>query len=119
MTQRTAKRVNARNRGALDPSVPRKERPAVIATVDATAADTVQLTFESPVVPNKLPGFTAGAGGAETVASMTKISETVVELVFSGDVQGTNMVVQGGDPGIRTSTGGFVPAGTYAVPAFP
>ena len=119
MTQRTVRRTNARNRRAMDPSVPKKERPAVIATVDATAADTVQLTFESTVVPNKLPGFTAGAGGAETVSSMSKISETVVELVFSGDVQGTDMIVQGGDPGIRTAQGGFVPAGTYAVPAFP
>lgn len=119
MTIRTINRTNARNRRAFDKAVPKKGTPAVIASIAATAADTIQLTFSTRVFRNKLPAFTAGAGGAETVATATEISDTVIELVFTGDVQGTDMIVKEGDPGIRTSAGGFVPAGSYPVPTFP
>jgi len=108
-----------RNRRSVDESIPPRRFPATISSIAATAADTIQITFGTSVLPAKLPLFKAGAAGDETVASMTRINDTVVEFVFTGDVQGTNMTVQEGDPGIRTVTGGFVPAGTYAVPAFP
>lgn len=119
MTQRMINRANGRNRSALDPSVPRKLTPAVINGITAEAAETIRITFDGRVIPSKLPGFTAGASGDETVASMTPISSTEIELVFSGDVQGTSLIVKEGDAGIRTPSGGFVPAGSYAVPTFP
>jgi hypothetical protein len=119
MPQRTLKRTNARNRRALDPSVPRKLTPAVISSIDATAANTIQITFNGRVMPSRLPGFRAGAAGAMTVESMSPISATVIELVFTGTVAATNLLVQEGDAGIRTPSGGFVPAGTYAIPTFP
>jgi hypothetical protein len=50
---------------------------------------------------------------------MSPISATVIELVFTGTVAATNLLVQEGDAGIRTPSGGFVPAGTYAIPTFP
>jgi hypothetical protein len=119
MTSRILKRRNTRNRSALDPAVPRKGAPATIASIAATAADTIQITFNTNVFKNKTPGYTAGAGGAETVELATQISATVVQLVFTGAVAGTDLVVQEGDPGIRTAAGGFVPAGSYPVPTFP
>lgn len=119
MASEALRRTNARNRSALSPSMPRRFTSAVISTIDTTAADTIQITFSRPVIPSRLPGFVAGAGGAETVSSMSKISDTVIEFVFTGDVQGTDMIVQEGDPGIRTVAGGFVPAGSYPVPVFP
>ena len=119
MSSRTINRTNARNRRALDPSVPRKLTPAVISSIATTAADTIQITFSSRVMPSRLPGFRAGAAGAMTVESMSPISATVIELAFTGEVQATNLLVQEGDAGIRTPSGGFVPAGTYAIPVFP
>ncbi len=119
MTARSSTRASGRNRRTFDPSVPKIITPAVISGITAEAADTIRISFGNSMLPNKTPGFTAGSGGGETVTSATQISDTVVELVFTGDVQGSNMVVPEGDPGIRTAAGGFVPAGTYAVPAFP
>ena len=119
MGLRTMKMTNARNRAALDPSVTLRSVSAVITEVDATAANTIRLTFNGRVLPGRLPLFTAGAGGAETVQSMSQVSETVVELVFTGSVQGTDLTVGDGDLGIRTPAGGFVPAGVYAIPTFP
>jgi hypothetical protein len=119
MSLRSIKKTFVRNRMAHDPSVPNQNAPAVIDSITSEAADTVRLTFNTRVVNSKLPGFTAGTDGEETVESMSLVSDTVVELVFTGDVAGTNMIVQGGDPGIRTPSGGFVPAGTYAIPTFP
>jgi hypothetical protein len=119
MPARTINRTNVRNRRALDPSVPPKATPAIISSIDATAADTIQITFSTRVFRNRLPKFTAGAGGAESVASAAEISDTVIELTFTGDVQGTDMSVPEGDPGIRSPAAGFVPAGTYAIPSFP
>ncbi len=119
MPARTLKRTNARNRRGMDPSVPKKMTPGIISSVAAMAADTIQITFSTRVFKSKLPAFVAGAGGTETVASAQEISATVIELTFSGDVQGTDMSVAEGDPGIRTPAGGFVPAGSYAIPSFP
>ena len=119
MTVRTTKRTNARNRRAMDPSVPKKLTPAVVSSVASTAADTIQITFSTRVLANKLPGFTAGAGGGQTVGSISQVSDTVVELAFTGEVQGTDLAIAGDDPGIRTPSGGFMPAGTYAIPSFP
>ena len=119
MAQRTLRRTNARNRAALDPSVPRKVTPAVVSSIDTTAADTIQITFDTRVFTAKTPGFAAGASGAETVSAVTQIGDAVVELTFTGDVQGTDLKVTEGDAGVRTPSGGFVPAGTYAIPSFP
>lgn len=119
MALRTTKQTARQDRSALDTARPKRLTPCIIVSVAATAADTVQLTFDTRVSRNRTPMYTAGAGAAETVTGAMQISDTVVELVFSGVVQGTNMIVPEGDPGIRTAAGGFVPAGTYAVPAFP
>jgi hypothetical protein len=119
MPARAQNKTYVRNRATIDPAQPFVPAPAVITSMTAESADTIRLTFNGRVTPSKLPLYTAGAGGAETVESMTAISDTVIELVFTGEVQGTNLIVQGGDPGIRTPPGGFVPAGTYAIPTFP
>lgn len=119
MSSRIIRRTNARNRSAMLPSRPRKYTAAIITNIESTAADTVRLTFSVRVVAGQLPAFTAGAGESETIASRTVISDTVVELTFTGEVQGTTMIVAEGDPGIRTVAGGFVPAGSYPVPSFP
>lgn len=118
MASRMMNRTNARNRNAMDPSVPKKQAPAVIASIASTAADTIRLTFDTRVQLSKTPGYTAGLGGA-SIASMSTISATELEFVFTGDVQSTSLLVKEGDPGIRTPSGGFVPAGTYAIPTFP
>lgn len=119
MTARNATRSVGRNRRTFDPSVPKKITPGLISTITAEAADTIRMTFDKRVFLNKTPGFRAGAGGAETVTSATAMSATEIELVFTGDVQGTDLIITEGDPGLRTVPGGFVPAGTYAVPTFP
>lgn len=119
MTARTIKRTKARNRVALDPAVPRKVTPAIISDIEATDLDTIRITFNTRVFTAKTPGFTAGAGGAETVSAMAQISDTLVELTFTGNVQGTDLNVPEGDPGIRTPAAGFVPAGTFAIPSLP
>jgi len=103
----------------MSPSVPKKFTPAIITSIDATAADTILITFNTNVIRAKTPKFTAGAGGVQTVELATQISATVIQLVFTGSVAGTDMIVQEGDPGIRTAAGGFVPAGSYPVPTFP
>lgn len=119
MTVRSIKKTFVRNRNAHDPSRPNVHAAAIITALEATAADTIEVTFSNRVMTNSLPGFKAGADAAETVASMTRVSDSVLSLEFSGDVQGTDLVVQEGDGGIRTAAGGFVPAGTYAIPTFP
>lgn len=119
MGLRTIKKTAVRNRVALDPSTPRKITPAVISSVEATAADTVQITFNTRVMLKGTPDVVAGGVTPQTVSSATAISATVVELTFTGDVQGTNLVVQEGAAGVRTPSGGFIPAGSYAIPTFP
>ncbi len=119
MSVRMVKRTNVRNRSALDPSVPGYTTSAVVASVAATAADTIEITFATRVMLRSAPNVTAGAGGAVAVASATQLSATVIQLQFAADVQGTNLVVPEGVAGVRTPTGGFIPAGTYAIPTFP
>lgn len=120
MASRTVSKSNRRVKTKVSVSTPRVFTSAVITNIDATAANTIRLTFDSRIVKGgSLPGYTAGAGGAETVASMSLISESVAELVFSGSVQGTDLIVPDGDKGIRTWPAGFVPAGVYAIPTFP
>lgn len=119
MALRTVKRTNARNRVALDPSVPRKLTPAVISSIAATAADTIEITFNTRVMVNSTPALTAGGATPVSVVSATQISATVVEMEFSGSVQGTNLQVSEGAAGVRTPAGGFIPAGSYAIPTFP
>lgn len=120
MPSRTAKR-NPPRRQKMKTSInaPRIMTSAIISSIDATAADTIQITFNTRVMLRSEPNFTAGAGGAETVASATEISDTVIELSFTGDVQGTTLNVPEGSNGIRTAAAGFVPAGSYAIPTFP
>lgn len=119
MPSRTLQKVGQRVKSNPTVSSPRKLTPALISSIATTAADTIQITFSTNVITGKLPSYTAGAANDETVASMTWISATVIELTFTGDVQGTTMIVAEGDPGIRTMAGGFVPAGSYPVPTFP
>jgi hypothetical protein len=117
---RTVRPSKGRNRAALDKSIPRNITPALIDSIAATAATTIRITFAGRVQPSKTPVFyKAGAGGAMTVTTMNRISDTVIELVFSGTVAGTDLIIEEGDLGIRTAAGGFVPAGTYAIPTFP
>ncbi|MCC6907207.1 MAG: hypothetical protein IT430_04635 [Phycisphaerales bacterium] len=104
----------------MDASVPRMYAPATINAITAEAADTIRITFNPRVLVSQVPQLMrAGAAGAATVSGISQISATVVELVFTGDVQGTSLLVEEGDFGIRTPAGGFVPAGTYAIPTFP
>ena len=119
MTSRTLKRVDARNRNKIDPAVPQKRVPAVISSIASTSAMVIQITFNTRVQKSGVPGFTAGAAGDLSPNQATTISDTVIELRFTGTVQGTDLNVPDSDPGIRTATGGFVPAGTYAIPVFP
>lgn len=119
MALRTVKNTRARNRNAYDPSLPRTAAPAVISEIESTAADTIRLTFATRVQKNKLPLYRAGAGGGAAVESAVELSATEIELTFDAVVQGTNLLVAEGDPGIRTVAGGFVPAGVYAIPVFP
>jgi len=119
MAARSTKRTSRPSKLKTTLGSPRKLTPAIVTGIASTAADTIEITFSTRVITAGLPGYTAGAGGAETVASMTIVSDTVIELVFTGDVQGTTMSVPEGDDGIRTAAGGFVPAGSYAVPTFP
>jgi hypothetical protein len=118
MASKTVSR-NVRNRRGMDPSVPKKRTDAVVSAIAATAADTIEITFQRTVQKSKLPVFKAGAAGAMTVASVTQVSGNVLELVFDGEVQGTDLIVEENDPGVRTPSGGFVPAGVYAIPTFP
>jgi hypothetical protein len=120
MASRTVSKSNRRVKTKVSVSTPRVFTSAVISEIEATAANTIRITFDSRIVKSgSLPGYTAGAAGAETVESMSLIGETGVELVFTGSVQGTNLIVPDGDPGIRTWPAGFVPAGVYAIPTFP
>ena len=117
---RTVRSSKGRNRGALDKSLPGSITPALISEIDATAANTIRITFAGKVQPSTVPvRYKAGAGGAMIVNSISAVSPTIIELVFSGTVAGTDLIVEEGDPGIRTAAGGFVPAGTYAIPTFP
>jgi len=116
MAQRMIRNTKTRNRAAMDPSIPKKLTPAVVSLVELASPDTARLTFSTRVMARGLPAFKAGLTGAETVQSVTTVSGTVLELVFTGTVAMTDMLVDEGDPAIRTPTGGFVPAGTYAIP---
>lgn len=116
MAPRTLKNTRARNRSAMDPSVPAKLTPAIISSFAIQAPGTVQVTFETRIMVRGLPAFRAGATGDETVQSVNMVSDTVVDLVFTGAVATTTMIVPEGDPAIRTPTGGFVPAGNYDLP---
>ena len=116
MTSRTLKNTRARNRRAMDPSVPATMAPAVITSATTPGEDTVSLVFDTPVMVTRIPPtFRAGAGGTAEVVSITAVSATEVSLTFSGEVAGTTLFVGAADPGIRTSSGGFVPAGQYAL----
>jgi len=119
MALRSIKKTAQQVRSKLTPQVPATTTPALITNIDATAAETIRLTFNTPVFRNRLPNYTAGADGAAVPVSSSEVSATVVEIVFDAEVQGTDLLVPSGDLGIRTTSGGFVPAGTYAIPTFP
>ena len=104
----------ARRRG--DSTLPKVPASAIIREIEAESETTMRLTFTERIFTSTMPLFTAGDG--ETVESMTKLGETEVELVFTGPVDGTTMMVKDGDAGLRTGTGGFVPAGSYDLPEF-
>ena len=112
---RSATRSKGRARRVLDEATPGRRVPAVINTITVISDDTIQLAFATNVMPTRLPGFTAASGTA-SVTGMTQISATEIELVFDLDVENTTLVVAENDPGIRTSAGGFVPAGNYTIP---
>lgn len=116
---RVVKQTTRRVRTKTTNATPKKFTPAIITEIEATAADTIRITYSTRIVKNSLPGYKAGAGAAQTVESMSLISDTLLELVFTGSVQGTDLIVPEGDPGIRTWPAGFVPAGVYAIPSFP
>lgn len=117
MAIRTVKRTNVRDRAAMDPSVPGYTTSAVVSSIAATAADTIEITFATRVMLRGTPNVTAGA--AVGVSGATQVSATVIQLQFAADVQGTDLVVPEGVAGVRTPSGGFIPAGTYAIPTFP
>lgn len=119
MGLRTIRKTNVRNRAALDPSMPRQITPAVVSSIAATAADTIEITFNTRVMLKGTPAVSAGGASVQTVVSASAISATVIELTFAGSVQGTDLLVQEGAAGVRTPSGGFIPAGTYAIPTFP
>ncbi|TVQ57147.1 MAG: hypothetical protein EA377_01150 [Phycisphaerales bacterium] len=119
MSLRSIKKTARQNRMKMDSSLPRTTTPAIISQIEATAADTIRLTFNARIFRNRVPGYTAGVNGSATVEDAIEISATVVELKFTGDVAGTDLIVEGGDQGVRTASGGFVPAGVYAIPTFP
>ncbi len=119
MAIRSIKQTTRRVKSKTSMMTPKKFTPAIIQEVDATAANVLRLTFNTRVQPTDLPTYKAGASGDVAVESMMTVSDTVVELTFSDDVAGTDLIVKEGDPGIRTAAGGFVPAGTYAIPTFP
>jgi len=119
MTTRAIGKTTGRNRNVVTKSQPRVAGAAVISSIDSTSAMVIQITFNTRVQKSGVPGFTAGAAGDLSPNQATTISDTVIELRFTGTVQGTDLNVPDSDPGIRTATGGFVPAGTYAIPAFP
>ena len=104
------------NRAALDESMPSRLTPAIIREIEMTAEDTVRLTFTTRVYRSRVPLFKAGDN--ETVETATPISDTEVELTFSGPVADSEMRVPEGDAGLRTPAGGFVPAGVYDLPEF-
>lgn len=106
---------NTRNRAAMDPSIPKKLTSAIVSSIATTASDTIQITFAARVQSRGLPAFKAGAAGAETVQAVTQISDTVLELTFTGSVATSDLIVAENDPAVRTPTGGFVPAGTYTI----
>lgn len=112
--------VAGRSRSAMDPSKSRTTADAVILNASAEAADTIRLTFRHRVFISNTPTlYRAGAAGDETVASATLVDPFIVELVFTGEVQGTDLIVDGGDFGIRTAAAGVVPPGVYPIPTFP
>lgn len=119
MTLRSIKQTNRRVKTKTTVMTPKTFTPAIIQDIEATAADVVRLTFNTRVQPSHLPTYKAGASGDIGVTNMAAVSSTVVDLTFSDDVAGTSLIVKEGDPGIRTHPGGFVPAGTYAIPTFP
>jgi hypothetical protein len=119
MQPRTVKQTTRRVKTKTSIMTPAKLTPAVVMNIEATAANTIRMTFSTRVVKSGLPGYKAGADGTETIESMSSVSETVMEFVFTGDVAGTNLLVSEGDQGIRTWPAGFVPAGSYAIPTFP
>ncbi|TVQ55667.1 MAG: hypothetical protein EA377_03095 [Phycisphaerales bacterium] len=119
MALRSIKKTFVRNRMAHDPSVPNKNTSAIIENIETVAADAIRITFSNRVMTAKLPGYKAGADGEQAVTSMERVSYTVIEFTFAGDVAGTDLHVLEGDLGIRTTSGGFVPAGVYAIPTFP
>ena len=117
MATNTTMRSAPRNRRAPDPSIPPRTTPAVITGATAASATVVRVTFDTRVMPRGLPAFTAGSSNDQTVESVTAISGTELELTFTGDVSSSTMTVAEGDPAIRTPSGGFVPAGLYAISA--
>ena len=118
MPVRPLRNTRTRNRRAFDPAHPFVPASAIITGMEMTADDTVRLTFNERVLPTGVPGFTAGAAGEQTVETMARISDTVIELTFTGAVDESKMLVPEGDAGLRTASGGFVPAGSYDLPEF-
>jgi len=113
MSARTVKQAARPVKSKVSLTSPVKVTPAIISGVSLEAATTVRLTFDSPVFAAKTPGYTAGA---ETVDSVSVVSSTEVDVVFTGSVAGATLTVPQNDGGIRNQFGGFVPAGNYAIP---
>lgn len=119
MGLRTIKQTTRRAKSKTSMMTPNTFTPAIIQSIAVQAPETIRLTFSTRVMATRMPGFTAGDAFGNTVVSMTQVSATEVDLTFDGDVEDTEMSVKEHDPGIRTSSGGFVPAGTYSLAVTP
>ena len=81
--------------------------------------DTVYITFDQPVSLRGIPAIQADTTPAElpTAAAPTTGRAGGVTLTYGGSVAAAlTMTVGPRDPSIRTSTGGYMPQGVYAVP---
>lgn len=116
MAQRTLRRTKPRDRRAKDPSIPTRRTPAIILSLTAVTETEVRVEFDTRVQVSRTPGFVAGASGKSAVKQATLEDPTLVTLKFEDAVADSTMLIGEYDPGIRTASGGFVPAGRYVIP---
>ena len=115
MAQRTLKRAyrRARNRkmNATDARFP----GTVLGLVSrAFVTPAINITTSTPMVLSGVPQILTNTSKLPISASLT--SPTVLHLVYDTPGSATSITIPQNDPHVRSTTGGYLPAGTFPLP---
>jgi hypothetical protein len=108
-TLKRPQRIQRNRRGRSKSATPLR-LPLVPSVVDFTTPN-IDLTFPVPVVLSGVPQFLTNT--TKLPVSAVRTSPNIVRLAYDTPGSVTSITVPANDPALRSSTGGYVSAGTF------